>query len=63
MPVRSLPSRNFDLALVQDSTDYGGIETVHLGIVHALAAALRGPDPERPDPTHGEGASVGASAQ
>jgi D-sedoheptulose 7-phosphate isomerase len=52
-----------DLALVQDSSDYGVIETVHLGIVHALAAALRVPDPERPGLDHGEGASVGASAQ
>jgi hypothetical protein len=36
-----------DLALIVDATDAGVIETAHLGIVHALTAALRAPDPER----------------
>jgi D-sedoheptulose 7-phosphate isomerase len=35
-----------DLALIVDSTDVGIIETAHLGIVHALSAALGAPGPE-----------------
>jgi D-sedoheptulose 7-phosphate isomerase len=37
-----------DLALIVDATDAGVIETAHLGIVHALTAALLAPDPELP---------------
>jgi len=35
-----------DLALVIESTDFGVIETAHMGIVHAFAAALGAPEPE-----------------
>lgn len=35
-----------DLAMVVDSADPGIIETAHMGIVHALTAALGAPEPE-----------------
>lgn len=34
-----------DLPLVVDSVDFGVIETAHMAIVHALAAALKAPEP------------------
>jgi D-sedoheptulose 7-phosphate isomerase len=57
------PAANLvDLALVLDTTDYGVIETVHLGIVHALTAALRAPDPGPVATDHSGGTSVSTPA-